>query len=292
MGGSTHRRWPTAAIRSFPVSKREPPETWASPACSDARLVRGSAEARKVARRRLFHVVKRPEDVIGHVDAVILPTDRGREPSRARVFIEAGLPLFIDKPLCDREDDLRQFIAWHADGKPFLSTSAMRYAREFAAAKERLSDAVGEPRLMTITTPKSWERYGVHALEAVYPLLTPGGWTSVVNTGTASANIVHAQHASGVDIVLAAVADMYGAFAKLNVYGTKGTLAAACLDTFFSFKAQLAAFVDYLRTGDLPFPFEETVELMKLLIAGIRSREEGGRRVWLEEMETSGVVGC
>ena len=36
---------------------------------------------------------------------------------RARPFIEAGLPLFIDKPLCDREEDLRQFIAWHAEGK-------------------------------------------------------------------------------------------------------------------------------------------------------------------------------
>lgn len=252
------------------------------------------AEARKVAKASFIpHVVERPEDVIGHVDAVILPTDRGGEHvERARPFIEAGLPLFIDKPLCDREDDLRQFIAWCAEGKRFLSTSAMRYAREFAAAKERLLDSVGEPRLMTITTPKSWERYGVHALEAVYPLLTPGGWTSVVNTGTASANIVHAQHASGVDVVLAAVADMYGAFAKLNVYGTKGTLAAACLDTFFSFKAQLLAFVDYLRTGELPFPFEETVELMKLLLGGIRSREEGGRRVWLEEMETSGLVGC
>jgi hypothetical protein len=30
-----------------------------------------------------------------------------------------------------------------------------------------------------------------------------------------------------------------------------------------------------------PFPFSETIELMKMLIAGIRSREEGGREVLL-----------
>ena len=73
--------------------------------------------------------------MIGQVDAVIIPTDRGWEHvERARPFIEAGLPLFIDKPLCDREEDLRQFVAWQREGKPLLSTSCMRYAREFAAA--------------------------------------------------------------------------------------------------------------------------------------------------------------
>lgn len=246
------------------------------------------AQAAKIARAAFIpHVVERPEDVIGHVDAVILPTDRGAEHvERARPFLEAGLPLFIDKPLCDTEADLRQFVAWRREGKAFLSTSALRYAKEFVEAKARLGEAVGQPRLVTVTTPKSWERYGIHALEAVYPLLAPGGWTSVVNTGTPSANIVHAQHKAGVDVVLAAIADMSGAFGKLNVYGTKGSLAASYLDTFFSFKAQLVAFIEYLRTGELPFPFEETVELMKLLIAGIRSREDSGRRVWLDEIET------
>jgi hypothetical protein len=45
-------------------------------------------------------------------------------------------------------------------------------------------------------------------------------------------------------------------------------------------------FAAYLRTGELPFPFEQTVELMKLIIAGIRSREEGGRIVMLSEIKT------
>jgi predicted dehydrogenase len=245
------------------------------------------AEAIKVAKAACIpHVAKRPEDVIGAVDAVVIPTDRGWEHvERARPFVEAGLPLLIDKPLCDRIEDLRQFVAWHRQGKAFLSTSAMRYAKEFAAARERMAEAVGQPRLMTITTPKSWERYGIHALEAVYPLLAPGGWISVANTGSESANIVHARHADGVDVVLAAVADMYGAFAKLNVYGTAGSLAAALEDTFYAFKRQLVAFVDYLRTGEPPVPFAETVELMKIIIAGVRSRQEAGRTVRLDEIQ-------
>jgi hypothetical protein len=233
----------------------------------------------------IANVARRAEDVIGQVDAVIIATDRGWEHmDRARPFVEAGLPVFIDKPLCDREDHLRQFIAWQQEGKPLLSTSGLRYAREFVAVKQRMTDEVGEPRLITATTCKSWERYGIHALEGVYPMLIPGGWISVANTGTEDANIVHARHASGVDVVIAAVADMFGAFGKLGVYGTKGAVTASFDHTFFAFKAQLVAFIDYLRTGELPFPFAETVELMKIVIAGVRSREQSGRTVLLEEI--------
>lgn len=59
---------------------------------------------------------------------------------------------------------------------------------------------------------------------------------------------------------------------------------ASFSDTFFAFKSQLEAFADYLRTGRLSVPFEETVEMMKIVIAGIRSREESGRTVMLDEI--------
>jgi len=245
------------------------------------------ADARRVASASMIpHVVDRPTDVIGQVDAVVIATDIGAEHvERARPFIEAGLPVFVDKPLTDRADHLGQFVRWQAEGRPLLSTSAMRYAREFAAVRDRLAEA-GSPRLITITTAKSWERYGIHALEGVYPLLAPGGWLSAANTGSETANIVHVRHDSGVDVVLAAIYDMVGAFGKLNVYGTEGTLTAAVEDTFGAFKTQLVTFVRYLRTGELPFPFAQTVELMKIIIAGIRSRQEGGRTVLLSEILT------
>lgn len=250
-------------------------------------------DARKVARATFIpHVVNRPEDVIGQVDAVVIPTDKGGEHlERARPFIEAGLPVFIDKPLTDRADHLDQFVQWQAQGRPILSTSCMRYAREFADARSRFND-IGELCLLTMTTPKSWERYGIHALEGVYSFLPSGGWESVCNTGTEQANIVHLRHASGTDVVLAAIADMYGAFGCLSLYGTRGTMNVQFKDTFFAFKSQLVAFVEFLRTGRLPFPFTHTVELMKMVIAGIQSRKEHGRSVSLSEIRLKEVVSC
>ena len=247
-------------------------------------------DALRVARAAYIpNVVARPEEVIGQVDAVIIPTDKGGEHvDRARPFVEAGLPVFVDKPLVDRADHLGQFLRWQRAGKAILSTSCMRYAREFTAIGRRLEE-VGQVRLLTITTAKSWERYGIHALEAVYPLLPRGRWLSVANTGTVEANVVHARHADGIDVVLAAVADLYGAFGCLGLFGTKSSLTERFQDTFYAFKAQLVAFVEYLRTGRPPFPFEETVELMKVIIAGIRSREEHGRTVMLDEVQIPDV---
>lgn len=243
-------------------------------------------EAEQVARAACIdNVVARPEDVIGQVDAVVIPTDDGSDHvRRCRPFVEAGLPLFVDKPLADNTEDLRQFVAWQRAGHPLLSTSAMRYAAEFAAFDGRAEEA-GEPRVLTMTTPKSWERYGIHALEAMYPRLRPGGWLWAANAGEAGADVVHVRHEDGVDVVLAAIADMYGAFGFGSLYGTKGALQTRFADTFTSFKAQLVAFVDYLRSGQPPFPFEETVELMKIIIAGRLSRERGGQRVMLSEIK-------
>lgn len=241
-------------------------------------------DARRVSRASLIpHIVDRPEEVIGHVDAVIVATDKGHEHvGRCRPFVEAGIPVFVDKPLVDNEPDLLVFADWVRQGKPLLSSSCMRYCKEFIPY--RISTAnLGELRFASITTPKSWERYGIHALEGIYPIFGPG-FISARNTGSERQNVVHLKHACGADIVAVASADMYGAFGALQLCGTAGYASAHMQDTFYSFKTQLQAFVDYLRSGQRPFPFAETIELMKLVIAGIRSREQGGREVALAEI--------
>jgi predicted dehydrogenase len=94
---------------------------------------------------------------------------------------------------------------------------------------------------------------------------------------------MHLQHESGVSVLLNVIGDLYGAFGHVNAYGTKGAINAKFEDTFFAFKTQLEGFVSYLRTGESPVPFSETTELMKIIIAGIESRERGGEVVGLKE---------
>ncbi|HUT74803.1 MAG TPA: Gfo/Idh/MocA family oxidoreductase [Armatimonadota bacterium] len=242
------------------------------------------AQAPLVAKASLIpNIAARPQDVIGQVDAVIIATDKGHEHvARCRPFVEAGLPIFVDKPLVDNEQDLATFSEWVAQGAPIMSSSCMRYCKEYMPYRVSTHE-LGALRFACITMAKTWERYGIHALEGIYPIFGPG-FISARNAGTRDRNIVHLKHHRGADAVVASIGDMLGAFGALQLCGTAGHAQVTAGDTFHSFKAQLAAFIEYLRTGELPFPFAETQELMKLVIAGIRSREEGGREVGLAEI--------
>lgn len=241
------------------------------------------ADAVKVSRASLVpNVVDRPEEVIGQVDAVIIATDKGHEHvERSRPFVEAGLPVFVDKPLVDNEADLRTFCEWVGEGRAVMSSSCMRYCKEYLPYRTSTHD-LGELRYASIMTPKSWERYGIHALEGIYPIIGPG-FISARNSGSIDRNVVHLKHERGVDAVVIAINDMAG-FGAMQLCGTVACAHAAMADSYYSFKAQLEGFIDYLRTGVRPFPFSETVELMKIVIAGIISREEGGREVMLSEI--------
>ena len=241
-------------------------------------------DAKLVAKASLVpNVVEHAEDVIGQVDAVIVATDKGHEHvERCRPFIEAGLPIFVDKPLVDNEPDLTVFKKWVAEGNPIMSSSSMRYCKEFLPYRMRTHE-LGRVRYASITTPKTWERYGIHALEAVYPILGPG-FISARNTGSIDRNVVHFTHESGADVVVVAIKDMYGSFGCLQLCGTAGHVEVASGDSFHSFKTQLAEFIRFLRTGVRPFPFAETEELMRMVIAGIRSREAGGEEILLQDI--------
>ena len=241
-------------------------------------------DAPKVAAAsKIETVVDRPEKVIGKVDAVIIATDDGNDHvRRAAPFVEAGLPVLVDKPMAINVPDLKQFMRWQKSGAIILSTSGMRYMPEMKQVREKSAE-LGEVRWITSFTCKSWERYGIHALEAIYPQLGPGFVSAQTNHQEGS-DLVHLTHRSGAQVSIAAIHDAYGSFGNVHVYGTKGHLALSLKDTYTAFREQLVAFVEVLRTGQPPFPFAQTVELMAIIIAGIRSREQNGRIVALREI--------
>lgn len=236
-------------------------------------------DAESVARASLIeHIVDRPEDLIGSVDAVIIATDIGSEHvRRAKPFIEAGVPLLIDKPMADSETDLDVFLDWHAAGKPFVSSSSMRYTKELEPYYTH-RDELGE--LMYICQPmaKRWEAYGIHALEAIYPLLGPG-FETVRNVGDVRRNLVLLEHRSGCDVHIALREGMYGAFGGTLLVGSVGQRYVYTSDSYYAFKKQLDRFVCWLRSREEPQPFSETAELIRMVIAGIRSRDAGGRPI-------------
>ena len=274
----------------FPVIPRylekQPPHTFGIPGakitCVCCTGFAGRPEAEHIARAaHIPTVYDRPEEMIGNVDAVIVATDVGDEHvERCRPFVEAGIPMFIDKPLVNKEEDLQTFVRWHKEGAHFISASSLRYCKEIEPYYVNHHEL---GKLLYICSPmaKYYETYGIHALERMYPLLGPG-FLSVRNTGTKEKTVIHIKHESGCDVHIVQAPGLVTC--GMSVLGDKGAVQLRSGDSYYAFKKQLDLFIRWLRTGEEPFPFSETVELMKLVIAGLRSRETGGSEVFLDQI--------
>ncbi len=258
------------------------------------------AEAPAVAAAALIpHVVARPEDVIGHVDAVLVATDDGFDHvRRAAPFVAAGLPVFVDKPLALNVADLRTFVRWQQAGARILSSSGLRYAPELAPHLAGTTNpAIGELRWISGVSTKTWERYGIHLLEPIARVLGQGFESVRLESPVAAAGarpdsppssrlveVAHLTHRSGVSVSLPVIADGGATFGTLHLCGTAGQATVRFADTYTAFRRQLEEFVGFVRTGRSSCPWSETVEYMAVLIAGLRSRAEGSRRVPVAEI--------
>ena len=275
----------------FPVIpqylSKQPPETFGIPGAKITHICCTGYATREMAEHmakasNIPNVVDDPLEMLGQVDAVICATDVGDEHiERCKPFLDAGLPMFIDKPLVNKEEELKTFEKWRKEGKQFITCSSLRFAKEYAPY-HRSTYEFGD--LMYICSPmsKKWETYGIHALEQMYPILGPG-FVSVQNTGTFERTHVHLVHKNGCRVDIPQGIGMAGA--GILLIGSAGSAYLNSMDSYHDFKTQLVKFVNWLRTGEEPFPFDETVELMKMVIAGLRSREEGGRVVMLDEIK-------
>jgi len=274
---------PFPAIGDYIV--KQPPETLGIKGVQVSHVwTDDPADAAKVAQvAQIPNIAGRAEEVIGAVDAVIIATDKGFEHvERARPFVEAGLPVFIDKPLCDNRADFKTFSDWVASGRPIMSSSSARYTKEFMPYHAGTYE-FGDLRSVQMTMAKKWETYGIHAIESIFPIVGPG-FVSVRNTGTYERNVLHISHSRGVDVTIVVIGDLIGGSGFLTLAGTKGGVQLRPQDSYFSFKTQLDTVVAWLRTGQRPYPFSETEELAKIIIGGIESREQGGREIFLSEI--------
>ena len=244
-------------------------------------------EAAGVAKAALIpEIVSRPEDVIGEVDAVLIATDDGLDHvHRARPFIEAGLPVFVDKPLATSVEDLNTFIDWEKAGARLLSSSGLRYAPELEPYIGG-SPTLGDLRWISGVTCKTWERYGIHVLDPLFRVVGPG-FTSVRLETAPGLEVAHLIHRSGVQLTVPVIYDGGASFGMLHFCGLAGQTMIRFTDTYTTFRRQLVSYIDFVRSGEKPYPFAETVELMCILIAGLRSRAEGSRRVTIDEVKAS-----
>ena len=92
------------------------------------------------AAGQIPHIVKKPEELIGAVDAAAVDHRHGKfHLPAARPLLEAGMPLFIDKPFCYRKAEGKRFLARAEElGVPVCSFSVVPMQSAFAVLKKQV----------------------------------------------------------------------------------------------------------------------------------------------------------
>ena len=120
-------------------------------------------------------VVDTPEQAMEGVDAVLVLNRWGPDHfAPAMQAVDRGLPLYVDKPLCDDPQEAVTLVRAAAEsGVPLMSASAVRYDRAFRQLLERLP-GLGRTRSIMFTLPQNWQLYGVHAVDVMHAVFGVG----------------------------------------------------------------------------------------------------------------------
>ena len=221
------------------------------------------------------------EDMVGKVDAVLLSRDDPENHVRmAKPFLKVGIPLFIDKPLAITHKDLAYFSQENAKGKLLMSGSSMRYANECRSAKTEIA-SLGKLELVVGTGKKDWIKYAVHILEAIMAILDDPEPVSVKNVGKPHKDVVYIEYENGIQIVLNIFMDIAPTF-QVSLFGQKGWKLIDIKNSYSMFRDNIIEFIRSVQEGRSRLDFEKTVNIIRTIIAGKESLEQGGKTIYLK----------
>jgi virulence factor len=231
-------------------------------------------------------IVERPEGLIGRVDAVMVTSADGNvHRDLVGPFVEAGLPLFVDKPFaCSRADAAAMVEAARARGVALTSASALRYCPELLDVRARsaeLGPVVGvdayTPGPLHPRNPGLFH-YGVHGVEMVYALMGTG-CRSVRTVFEEGGEVAVGRWADG---RLGTVrATRRGSYALGFTCFAERAVVPALADSKRLYSDMLRVAVEMFRTGRWPLTPEELTEPVAFMEAALLSRERDGAEVAL-----------
>lgn len=228
-------------------------------------------------------LVDRPEDLVDQVDAVLIESNEGAvHRERATPFIEAGLPVFIDKPLATTVADARALVELSArSGVPLLSASALRFASDVNAicTDTSLGALMGvdvhAPAKLHEANPGLFH-YGVHGVEILYALLGKG-CQEVTCVFEEQGEVVTGRWNDGRIGVLRGLRE--GAIGYgLTAYGER-TIRSIVVDTTSIYRDLLAEIIPVLAGERSPVSPSELIEVVAFQEAALASAKAGGRPV-------------
>jgi predicted dehydrogenase len=220
------------------------------------------------------------------VDVVLLESVDGRiHLKEAVAIIEAGKPLFIDKPAAGSlADAIAIYELARQRQVPCFSSSSLRFSPSVQELKN--DGALGQIIGANTWGPCSYQEgipdmfyYGIHGIEMLYTLMGPGCET-VARIHAKDADVltgVWKDGRVGTYRGLRREKEQFGAVA----FGTKGIVFAGKWDGYEQLCIEIGRF---FKTRKAPVDAQETLELMAFMEAADESKRQAGVPVALKDV--------
>ena len=248
------QQWPGARIQNAQIT-----HVW----CQDKAIA-----ATIAATCFIDQVVDDYKMMIGAVDAILLARDDAENHlPMALPFIKAGLPIYIDKPICLSVNELGQLLEQQSYPGQIFSCSALRYASELQLSAVQRQQ-LGQLQHIQAVVPKDWMRYAIHIIE---PLLLIVGNNKLLSSHRISHEekcSVTYQWQNGMTAEVIATGSQYSPIA-MRLFGDQGWLDLLFNDTFSAFKNTLEAFIDSVITKRAVIDSEFYYRVVTMLEKGL-----------------------
>lgn len=206
--------------------------------------------------------------MIGHIDGLLLARDDAEAHLHfAAPFLDAGIPVYIDKPLALSVDEAQQMIDRQRFPGQLFSCSALKYAKELTLSQEDLA-RLGRIRYVAATVPKDWDKYAIHAIDPILKLVGDRG--ELVGARASKDGDISSLCATYRDDFLLHITALgkVPSPISITVFGELNWKELVFRDSFHAFKFALEDFVDGIRNHDVRTSTESMLNAIRLVEAG------------------------
>jgi len=230
----------------------------------DSKVSNHVAQASKIE-----NAVEEMADMIGHVDAVLLARDDAENHLvMAKPFLDASLPVFIDKPLAYSVAEAKNIYELEKYPGQIFTCSSFRFSKDLCLTDEQ-KEKIGKIQHVIGQVPKDWKKYSIHIIDPILNNFENLGaikkyqrW-SVENRTTLSVlwesgvQTTFINFETGVTPI------------QIQFIGDKGTETLVFKNTYQTFKSSLENFLLSIKERRRVIPITQTLAAIDLVEKGI-----------------------
>ena len=231
-------------------------------------------------------IVDSIEELCKKVDGILLESVDGRPHlAQAKPVIAARKPLFIDKPMAGNLADVIEiFRLAEQNNVPCWSSSSLRYSPTIVEMKEK--DTAGRVLGCDVFSPCDLEEhhpdlywYGVHGVEMLFAVMGTGCET-VQRVQTKDCDFVVGLWKDG------RIGTYRGLRTPKSDYGVTivGNKAIIQGGKYGGYEPLVDEIIKFFKTGQVPVPKAETIEIFAFMSAADESKAKGGAAVSVPEL--------